>query len=245
MCVSGGRYRFQEAVADESAYGQSHEKVLERHDLFQINGKSCKENRITEGPQHRRKIEHFNIDMRRKPEIHYQLIDENRCETDGQQACVFEFHDLDPPEDKRASEQGADQLADRKAGRRHGPVAQHCRSERVLERFRSRAHDFEHEEEAEHRIKIPVLESGRVNERMTDIPHSRDAYCQCYRPCHADSAENIAVEPVVIFAVCENPDAFEQKQRPEYAAEPIDTDHRYLRHQADTPRQDVHCQCYN
>lgn len=114
MCVSGGRYRFHEAVTDESAYGQSHEKVLERHDFLQINGKRCKEYRITEGPQHRRKIEHFDIDMRRKPEIHYQLIDENRRETYGQQARVLEFHDLDPPEDKRTTEQGADEFADRK-----------------------------------------------------------------------------------------------------------------------------------
>ena len=82
MCVSGGRYRFYKSVTDESAYGKPHEKVLERHDLFQINGKSCKENCITEGTEYRRKIEHFDIDMRRKSEIHYQLVDENCREPD-------------------------------------------------------------------------------------------------------------------------------------------------------------------
>lgn len=148
MCVSGGCYRFYKSVTDESAYGKPHEKVLERHDFLQIYSKRSEEYCITEGTEHRRKIEHFDIDMRRKPEIHYQLIDENRRETYGQQARVLEFHDLDPPEDKRTTEQGADEFADRKAGCRHGPVVQHCGGEHILERFRSRAHDFEHEKES-------------------------------------------------------------------------------------------------
>lgn len=212
MCIPCRGYRLYKSVSDEPADGEPHEEMLERHEFFKINGKGCEKYGESERAEHCRKIEHFDIDIRRKPEIHCQLISENGCEPDGKQGRVFQAHDLDPPEYKRAAEQSAEQFAEGETCGRHGPIAEHGGRECGLERFRGGAHDFEHEEKSQHRIELPVFERGRVNIRVTDMPHSPDTYRQCHWPRHAYSAEDIAVKPVIVFTVSKDPDAFEQDQ---------------------------------
>ena len=82
MCISGRSNRLYKSVSDESADGKAHEEMLERHELFKIYRECCEKYGKSECAQHCRKIENFNIDIRRKPEIHCQLINENGCEPD-------------------------------------------------------------------------------------------------------------------------------------------------------------------
>ena len=205
MSIASRCHRIHKPVADEATDSESHKEMLERHHLLHIDGQGDEEYGIAERPQHCRKIEHLNIDIRRQPEIHYHLVAENRSEADGQQAGVFLMQDLDPPHHERASENGTRQFAEREPGSRHRAIAEDCRRERSLQGLGCRAHHLHHEEQPEYRIELPVPKRRHINIWMSYMQHPGNAEAECHRNHQANRTEDIAVKPVIILSISKYP----------------------------------------
>ena len=74
-------HRSDRTIAYDTSHRQSHEEMLEWHQLFQINSQHTEEDGISEGAKKVRKIQRLDGQTRIDEEVHHDRITDHGCHT--------------------------------------------------------------------------------------------------------------------------------------------------------------------
>ena len=141
----------QQTIADETADGETHEEMLEGHQLFEIERHGDKEDGIAKRTEERRHNEHLEVESGIHDEVHRHLVAQQQGEAYRQQTGIGQPRHLHPPQ----TEQTAGDIANdgdevERCGCHHAPVRYAAR-ECILQYLRSGIHHLSHGKHTEYR----------------------------------------------------------------------------------------------
>ena len=217
-------------------HAQRLEEVLEGHDFLQAHHERGAQHGVGEAAADGGQVELRQVDVRREGEVVAQQVAEQCSQAYDEQAQVVEAAHVHPPVGEEAAGQDA---------RQHGPVQANGSQRLVVHHFFVE-HLFEHvlrgeegldqRDEQQDGQQVAVGPHPGLQVGMADVAHAADAPAQGDDNGHGQAAHDGTVPPVVELTVAEEVGHFEQQQRPEHAAQPVDTEEGKLLDDAEVAR---------
>ena len=96
VAINTTHQRTYRTIADDAGNGESHKEMLERHQLFEIDGKGREVDGEAEGTQHCGQIESLQIERGRHVEVHHHLIGHHTHAANGEQRGILQLEALHP-----------------------------------------------------------------------------------------------------------------------------------------------------
>ena len=175
VAVKSGAHRRNRAVADDACHRQSHEEMLKRHQLFQIDGQHAEEDGVADASEEDGQIECLDVESRVDEEIHHYGITYHRCHAYREQSGIFLMEHLAPEQAEEASGDRPHPFyeVEHIGGKR--AEMKHAARKGSLQHLWRTAHELYEGEEDEQGDEPFILPCRGSDERMTDVEHALDA----------------------------------------------------------------------
>ena len=199
-----------QAVANEATDGQSHEEMVERHELLQVNGERGEEDGIAKRTQERGHHQRLQGQTGEHQEVHGHLIAEQQAKAYGEQARVRLAGHLHPPQ---AEETACDASRQRNEveprQRQHTPVHNGA-GIGVLQHLGRGVHHLGCGKHQQDRHQCLIAKGARRDVRMAYVEHAPKGEHHHSHLGKQHASPHPTVGPVVMFAIEEDPNGHKE-----------------------------------